>query len=59
MENIPTDPFILLGIINMKLRDQYTSLDELCEDMQIDKNELESKLKSIGFEYSKENNKFW
>ncbi len=43
----------------MKLRDQYPSLDALCEDMQIDRDELEKRLKAFGFEYSNENNKFW
>ena len=32
--NLPNDPFILLSLINMKLRDSYPSLDELCEDIR-------------------------
>lgn len=59
MNQLPKDPMMLLSVINMKLRDQYPSLDALCEDMQIDRDELEKRLKAIGFEYSKENNKFW
>lgn len=56
---IPTDPMMLFSFINMKLRDQYPSLDELCEDMGIEKNELLATLANVGFEYSEENNKFW
>ena len=57
--NLPQDPMMLFSVINMKLRDQYASLDELCEDMNVDKEELIQKLAACGFEYSEENNKFW
>ncbi|MGN1246780.1 MAG: DUF4250 domain-containing protein, partial [Muribaculaceae bacterium] len=30
MENLPKDPMMLMSFINMKLRDCYPSLDELC-----------------------------
>lgn len=59
MNQLPSDPMMLLSYINMKLRDMYASLDALCDDMQIDRKELEEKLRNIGFEYSEENNKFW
>lgn len=59
MMDLPQDPMMLFSIINMKLRDQYVSLDELCEDMNVDKEELIKKLAAFGFEYSEENNKFW
>lgn len=56
---MPQDPMMLYSFINMKLRDQYPSLDALCEDMNISKDELISKLAAVGFEYSETNNKFW
>ncbi len=56
--NIPNDPAILLGFINTKLRDFYGSLDELCEDMQLDKNSIENKLRTIGYEYKEYRNQF-
>lgn len=59
MENIPSDPMMLLSFINMKLRDQYDSLDELCASMDIDRSELESQLAEAGFEYNPQQNKFW
>lgn len=59
MENIPSDPFMLLSFLNMKLRDEYDSLDSLCDDMGIDKDTIVEKLRDAGFEYSVEQNKFW
>ena len=56
---LPEDPMMLFSMVNMKLRDSYSSLDELCEDMNVDKDSLIRKLNSVGFEYSQENNKFW
>ena len=57
--DLPQDPMMLFSIINMKLRDYYSSLDELCEDMNVNKEELIQKWAAFGFEYSEENNKFW
>ncbi len=59
MEQLPKDPMILFSTVNMLLRDDYPSLDALCDDMHVKKNELEATLATAGFEYSKENNKFW
>ena len=59
MQTLPKDPIMLLSFINMKLRDIYSSLDELCDDMEVDRAELETKLGQAGYEYSAENNKFW
>ena len=56
---LPEDPIMLLSTINMKLRDQYSSLDDLCDDMDVSKEDLIQKLKDAGFEYSEEHKKFW
>lgn len=56
---LPNDPMMLFSFINMKLRDNYSSLDDLCEDLQVSKKSLLTKLKEAGFEYSAEHNKFW
>lgn len=56
---LPKDPMMLLSIINMKLRDEYSTLDALCEDMDIDKKELTENLAQAGFEYNPAANKFW
>lgn len=59
MNELPKDPMMLFSVVNMKLRDCYDSLDELCDEMLVDKDELIKKLASFGFEYDPENNKFW
>lgn len=56
---LPKDPAILLSYINTKLRDDYPTLDALCDDLHIDRAELEETMAKNGFEYSAENNKFW
>lgn len=55
---LPNDPAILLGVLNTKLRDFYSSLDELCDDLEADKNTLVNKCRSIGYEYNAERNQF-
>ena len=59
MTDYPKDPIVLMSWANMKLRDYYKSLDELCEDLEIDRKELEERLKNAGFEYNEDQNKFW
>ena len=59
MAEYPKDPIMLLSWTNMKLRDFYSSLDELCDDLEIDRKELEDKLKNAGFTYNMELNKCW
>lgn len=59
MEHLPKDPMILFSAINMLLRDDYSSLDELCDDMNVDRENIESKLATFGFKYDPKHNKFW
>lgn len=59
MDTLPQDPFMLASYINMKLRDEYPSLDELCASLDIDMEWLKARLAQCGMEYSIENNKFW
>ncbi len=47
-----------MSVINMKLRDFYPDLDALCEDMNIDIEELLKAMKTSGFEYDKDSNRF-
>ena len=58
MENLPKDPIMLMSVINMKLRDFYPSLDALCDDMDINMDEIMEKLKEVGFEYDRDSNRF-
>lgn len=52
------DPNILLSIINLKLRDFYSSLDSLCDDLDLDKDLIISKLSSIDYHYNDKQNAF-
>lgn len=56
--NIPKDPVMLLSFINMKLRDFYPSLDELCTDLDLNINDVSEKLASAGFNYDGKLNRF-
>lgn len=55
---LPNDPMILLSWLNTKLRDEYDSLAALCEDMELDEDEIKAKLASVGFSYDAEKNRF-
>ena len=55
---LPRDPVMLLSVVNTKLRDYYSTLDVLCEDMQVDKQELIGKLKMIDYTYDAGSNQF-
>ena len=56
--NLPDDSMMLLSVINTKLRDFYKNLDELCEDMNADKQEIIKKLRAIDYDYNEELNRF-
>lgn len=58
MNHLPTDPVMLCSVLNTKLRDQYDSLERLCEDMDVNQEEVVQKLRSVGFEYMREINQF-
>ena len=59
MTYFPKDPAMLMSWINLKLRDFYGNLGDLCEDLEIDRNELEKTLENAGFTYNEAQNKFW
>ena len=55
---LPNDPIMLLSAVNMRLRDRYATLDALCQDEDISREELEKKLSEIGYTYDAEMNRF-
>jgi hypothetical protein len=57
-EMLPKDPEILFGFINMKLRDFYHSLEELCEDLNVERQDIMDRLGEAGYHYNKEKNRF-
>ena len=59
MTEYPKDPIMLMSWVNMKLRDFYPSLEDLCDDLEIDQKWLQDTLASAGFEYNEALKKFW
>ena len=58
MKKIPQDPMRCLSYVNTQLRDFYSSLDLLCDDLMINRDELVKKLADAGFSYDREQNRF-
>jgi len=52
------DPYIVLSLCNMKLRNFYKSLEAMCEDLGIEQKVLEAKMKDIGYYYDRTGNHF-
>lgn len=55
---LPKDPMILLSYLNTQLRDRYPSLEALCEDLQMDRQDIVEKMASIDYIYEKDQNQF-
>ena len=55
---IPKDPVMLLSFVNLKLRDFYSDIDVMCNDMDVSKAEIEEKLQGIGYSSDREQNQF-
>ena len=56
--NLPKDPYMLLSVVNMKLRDNYKSFEALCEDMDADGAEIVSAMEKLGYSYDEASNQF-
>ena len=55
---LPKDPHMLASFLNLKLRDFYPSLDALCDDLDVDKQEILKKLEAEEYTYDPEHNQF-
>lgn len=55
---IPKDPVMLLSFMNLKLRDYYPSLKVLCEELQLEEEEIKTRLAAIDYFYHAELNQF-
>ena len=55
---LPKDPVMLMSVLNTKLRDEYHSLEALCEDLELDRDRLTVRLHEAGFDYDPEQNQF-
>lgn len=52
------DPYILVSAINMQLRDEYSSLEELCASQEIPIEELKERLRKKEFTYDEQTRQF-
>lgn len=55
---VPKDPVMLLSFLNLKLRDYGKNLDQVCEELDLDKTEVEEKLAKIDYRYDAVRNQF-
>ena len=55
---LPKDPVMLISVLNTKLRDRYDSLEALCDDLELNRDELTIRLQEAGFDYDPERNQF-
>ena len=55
---LPNDPVMLLSLINTKLRDYNSSLDDFCKEYDLDKEYITEKLSMIDYHYNEERNQF-
>ena len=55
---LPMDPVMRLSFVNTKLRDFYEDLDALCQDLDVDKEELVKSLAEIDYHYDVKKNQF-
>ncbi len=58
MNFLNMDINIAYSMINMKLRDFYSSLDDLCDDMDISKEELIEHFEKNDYIYNEATNQF-
>lgn len=52
------DVHMLMSIINMKLRDEFSSLTSLCNRFELDEIQVIDRLKAGGYTYFIEHNQF-
>ncbi len=55
---LPNDDFILLSLVNTKLRDEYSSLEDLCDAEGVSQQEICTRLNALGYAYTPEYNAF-
>ena len=55
---LPKDPYILLSVVNTRLRDEYGSLSELCAALDADEAEIRSTLAALDYRYDPARNQF-
>ena len=52
------DPYLLLSLVNTKLRDEAASLEELCKSYDVSEESIKVRLDKVGYSYNKDSNQF-
>lgn len=55
---IPKNSVMLLSYVNTQLRNKYNSLNEFCNDNDVNESEIIKQLEKINYNYSEEINQF-
>ena len=55
---LPKNHNMVASFLNLQLRDVYPSLDALCDDLDVDKQEILKKLEAEEYTYDPERNQF-
>ena len=56
--NLPLDPVMLLSVVNMNLRDRFSSLTDFCKTNDVDEEDIKRRLATIDYYYEEEKNQF-
>ncbi len=51
MEMLPKDPVMLMSFVNMKLRDEYRTLEDFCAVYSLKESELKAEMEAAGFDW--------
>lgn len=55
---LPKDPAMLLSVVNTKLRDEFSTLEEFCAAMNVEETVLRQTLGAVGYQYDAVQNQF-
>ena len=58
MEILPKDPAMLVSFVNMKLRDEYRTLEDFCAVYGLTEPQLKAELEAAGFEWMPDRRQF-
>ncbi len=56
--NLQGDPNMILSLINTKLRNDYKTLKDLCDDLGLDETIIQARMKEIDKVYDESTNQF-
>lgn len=57
-EFMKMDSYMALSIVNMKLRDEFSTLEDYCSYMDLDLSDVNEKFSQIGYKYDENTNQF-